>query len=58
MDRPTVNSDFIGPSVRQESKKSYLEQKSGTLFEREKNNRKLNPFMKTMVIGKIYTIVK
>ena len=36
MDRQTENSDFIGPSVGQESKKTYFEQKSATLFEREK----------------------
>ena len=36
MDIQTEDSDFIGPSVRQGSKKSYFEQKSVTLFEREK----------------------
>ena len=41
------NSDFIGPSIGQGSKKSNLEQ-GAPLFERE-NNRKLNPFIKTMV---------
>ena len=43
----TENSDFIGPSVGQGSKKSNLEQ-GATLYERE-NNRKLNPFIKTLV---------
>ena len=36
MDIQTEDSDFIGPSIRQGSKKSYFEQKSVTLFEREK----------------------
>ena len=36
MDRQTEDSDFIGPSVGHGSKKSYLEQKSVTLFDREK----------------------
>ena len=35
-DRQTEDSGFIGPSVAQGSKKSNLEQKSATLFEREK----------------------
>ena len=35
-------------SVGQGSKKSNLKE-SATLFEREQNNRKLNPFIKTMV---------
>ena len=48
--RQTENSDFIGPCVGQGSKKSNLEQ-SATFFEREKNNRKLNPFIKTMLHG-------
>ena len=48
MDRQTDKSCFIGPSVGQTSKKSYLKQKSATLFER-KNNCKLNAFMKTMI---------
>ena len=36
MDRQTEDSDFIGPSVGHGSKESYLEQKSVTLFDREK----------------------
>ena len=36
MDRQTEDSDFIGSSEGQGSKKSYLKQKSATLFEREK----------------------
>ena len=36
MDRQTEDSDFIGSSEGQGSKKSYLNQKSATLFEREK----------------------
>ena len=36
MDIQTEDSDFIGPSIRQGSKKAYLEQESVTLFERKK----------------------
>ena len=35
-DRQIEDSDFIGPSLGHGSKKSYLEQKSATVFEREK----------------------
>ena len=36
MDRQTEDSDCIGPSAGQGPKKSFLEQKKATLFEREK----------------------
>ena len=50
MDRQTDREQWFYRtlSVGQGSKKSNLKE-SATLFEREQNNRKLNPFIKTMV---------